>query len=201
MNFSSEEGYIKFRYGWIPARLPEMDLSELISYRQKLYDLNLIGAYAEGIGFGNISQRYRNNQFIISASGSGNDAQLDASHFCLVDDFDLAKNWLSCIGNLPASSESLSHAAIYSTNSQINVVVHIHHPEIWSKQIDVFPTSDKTAEFGTVEMAESLKQTLQKMETSHGIIIMGGHPDGILLFAENYISLNEIIFNLHQLHI
>lgn len=198
MNKSSEEGYIKFRYDWIPARLPEMDLSELISYRQKLYELNLIGAYADGVGFGNISKRYLNNQFIISASGSGNYAQLTVNHLSLVDEFDFQRNWLSCIGNLPASSESLSHAAIYSFNSQINVVVHIHHPEFWTKQIDIVPTSDKFAEFGTIELVESLQKTLRKMNSSHGIIIMGGHPDGILLFSENFSSMKEIILNLSQ---
>lgn len=182
MTSNHDEGYIKFKYDWIPAAIPYMDLTELSYWRQKLYEAKLIGAYPDEIGYGNISMRYKENQFIISGSATGNQAIVDASHFSLVDDFDLEKNWLSCIGNAPASSESLSHAAIYKTLPDINAIIHIHHKELWNKYLNIFPTSSKTAAFGTPAMAFSLIDILEKEKTKTGIIVMGGHEEGILIY-------------------
>jgi ribulose-5-phosphate 4-epimerase/fuculose-1-phosphate aldolase len=188
-----DEGYIKFRYDWIPAPIPKTDLSELIYWRQQLYQARLIGAYPNGIGYGNVSIRYQDNQFIISASGTGNKAQLDDSDFALVDEFDIDKNWLNCIGNSPASSESLSHAAIYSTLQQVNAVVHIHHLEFWKKQLNVLPTSRPEAKFGTPEMAYSLKELIEKKKEENGIIIMGGHEEGILFYGNSLAEIHKSI--------
>ena len=182
MTSNHDEGYIKFIYDWIPASLPEVDLIELIFWRQKLYDAKLIGSYPDGIGFGNISTRYNENQFIISGSATGNLKIVDASHFALVEDFDLKKNWLNCIGNVPASSESLSHAAIYKTLPEVNAIIHIHHKELWDKYLNVYPTSSKTAEYGTPAMAFSLIDIIKKEKSATEIIVMGGHKEGILIY-------------------
>ncbi len=196
MTANPEEGYIKFKYDWIPATLPDVDLSELIFWRQKLYQAKLIGSYSNGIGFGNISMRYKDNQFIISASATGNLAQLDPSHFALVDDFDLAKNWLSCVGNLPASSESLSHAAIYQTLPQVNAIIHIHHKELWDKHLNSLPTSSETAEYGTPALAFSLIDLIQKETTEAGIIVMGGHEEGLMFYNGSFEKVGERVFSL-----
>ena len=183
MSINKDEGYIKFNYEWIPASIPAIDLTELIQWRQKLYDAKLIGAYPDGIGFGNISQRYQGSEFIISASATGNNTTLDASHFSLVDEFDLDKNWLSCIGNLPASSESLSHAAIYSASPQTKAIVHIHNLALWKKHLNRLPTSDPNAQYGTPAMAYSLQKLINKESISAEVIVMGGHKEGLLIYA------------------
>lgn len=196
MTSTKDEGYIKFKYDWIPAALPNINLEGLLFYRQQLYDAKLIGAYSNGIGYGNISQRYQGNQFIISASATGNFAQLDASHFSLVDDFDLDKNWLSCIGNLPASSESLSHAAIYQTLPKVNAIAHIHHKELWNKYLHHYPTSSVEAAFGTPALAYSLIELLKKEKSGLEIIVMGGHEEGILIYASSLKQAVEKSVNL-----
>lgn len=191
MTTNPDEGYIKFNYEWIPASIPEFDLNELIYWRQKLYQAKLIGSYPEGIGFGNISTRYQSNQFIISASATGNKPIIDASHFTLVDEFNLDKNWLSCIGNLPASSESLSHAAIYSASPQIKAIVHIHNLELWKKHLNHLPTSNPKAQYGTPEMAYSLQNLIKEENMEAGIIVMGGHEEGILIYATDLTQAGE----------
>jgi len=195
MQNNPDEGYIKFHYEWIPAMLPDIDLAELIHWRQKLYQAKLIGAYPDGIGYGNISMRYQDNQFIISASATGNHSQVDSSHFALVYDFDLDKNWLSCIGNLPASSESLSHAAIYSSSPQVNAIVHIHHLNLWKKYIHRLPTSETKAKYGTPEMAYSLQKLILEENRDTGIIVMGGHEEGLLFYDSSLVKVGERVLH------
>ncbi|MDA3904781.1 MAG: class II aldolase/adducin family protein [Bacteroidales bacterium] len=196
MTDNSDEGYIKFHYDWIPAPILDVDIDDLIFWRQKLYDEKLIGSYPNGIGYGNISMRYKANQFIISASASGNIKQIDASHFALVDEFDLDKNWLSCIGNLPASSESLSHAAIYSSSPKILAILHIHHKRLWNKHLYVLPTTSNTAEYGTAEMAYSIQKLIIEENKYAGIIVMGGHEDGLLIYAPDLNQAGELTLSL-----
>lgn len=196
-----DEGYIKFHYEWIPAALPDINLTELIHWRQKLYQAKLIGAYPDGIGYGNISMRYKGNQFIISASATGNKEVLDPSHIALVHEFDLDKNWLSCIGNLPASSESLSHAAIYSSLPQVNAIVHIHHLGLWKKHIHHLPTSDTKAPYGTPEMAYSLQKLLLEENTDAGTIVMGGHEEGLLFYNSSLEKVgNQVLLLVDNLN-
>lgn len=53
-----DEGYIKYQPHWTRSQAFEVPaVAQLNDYRQKLYDAGLIGAYPDGIGFGNISQR------------------------------------------------------------------------------------------------------------------------------------------------
>lgn len=70
-----DEGYIKYQSDWIKSTpLPYTAIQELNFWRAKLYQLGLLGAYANGIGFGNISQRWgtQDGLFVISGSTTGN---------------------------------------------------------------------------------------------------------------------------------
>jgi hypothetical protein len=66
-----DEGYIKFKCNLIKDKpLPMAALSEINQWRNKLYQVGLIGAYADGIGYGNISIRSDNNlSFPVPAQG------------------------------------------------------------------------------------------------------------------------------------
>ncbi len=125
----NEEGYIKFNLTWDqrPFELSDRDFKSINSYRQKLYYLDLIGAYPDGIGFGNLSIRYHENEFVISGSATGNLKTLLKEQYALVDKCDIKKNSVHCKGEIEASSESLSHGAIYNASSKVNAVIHIHH--------------------------------------------------------------------------
>ena len=83
-------------------------------YRDKLYELGLIGCYPNGIGYGNISCRINEqHQFFISGSGTGALKVLSPKHFSKVSKVILAQNSLYCEGPIIASSESMSHFAFY----------------------------------------------------------------------------------------
>lgn len=179
-----DEGYIKFNLHWEEKVFDFSDniFISLNSYRKKLVDLGLIGLYPDEIGFGNISMRHQNNQFIISGSATGGVIDLTKKHYALVTKFNVQKNHVTCEGLTKASSESLSHGTIYESNSKVNAVIHIHHDRMWKKYLNILPTTDEKAEFGTPEIAIEIGK---KAINDSGIIIMGGHPEGIITYAES----------------
>ena len=94
-----DEGYIKFKANWTKTTPIEADkIANLNHWRQEMYRLNLIGAYENGIGFGNISERIKSgNQFYISGSKTGNFDSLDARHYAIVTAVNINQNTYTCI--------------------------------------------------------------------------------------------------------
>jgi ribulose-5-phosphate 4-epimerase/fuculose-1-phosphate aldolase len=192
-----EEGYIKFNLNWTEKafEFKECDFLEINSCRKKLYKQDLIGAYPNGIGYGNISIRQNSNEFIISGSATGNFKNLLKEHYSLITDYNISKNSVHCKGLSKASSESLTHAAIYETNIAVNAVIHIHHEGMWTKYINDLPATDIKAEFGTPEIA----QEIQKLTNlSSGIIVMGGHPEGIITYGKSLVEAEEILLKYYN---
>lgn len=110
------EGVVKFNCHWNQTGpVISDDQYETINYwREILYNMDLIGVYENGVGFGNISMRIKGgNQFIITASATGEIPELEPEHYVKVISFNIDDNAVQCTGPLKASSESLTHAAIY----------------------------------------------------------------------------------------
>lgn len=195
-----DEGTIKYRCEWQQKSVitPE-DIAELNHWRSQLYQLGLIGAYDNGIGFGNISIRLGNTeQFIISGTQTGGIANLTASHYTKVNEFDWCANYVVCEGEIKASSETMTHAAIY-TASQANAVVHVHHQQLWERSLDRLPTTDINCAYGTPEMAEEIIRLCQKPQTQQQkIIIMSGHESGILTFGRDLTEANQILLHYYS---
>lgn len=192
------EGYIKFDLQWDKKSVdfPEYLLSELNDFRTRLFDLGLIGMYPDEIGFGNVSIRFgNNNQFIISGSATGQLRTLTKEHISHVTGFNIDKNTVFCEGQIAASSESMSHAALYKSNHNINAVVHIHHKKLWDNYLNDLPTTPKNAEYGTTEMANEIKKLAH---VSEGVIIMGGHEEGIVSFGTNLGEATNRIIKLYN---
>ena len=179
-----DEGYIKYASNWIPGAAPDLAATaELEMWRQPLYMAGLIGHYAEtGIGFGNISVRSQEpRQFIISGTQTGHLPTTNAAHYALVTDYDIEENWVSSLGPIEASSESLTHAAIYELDTTIGAVVHIHSRALWTALLHQLPTTHPDISYGTPEMAcEFARLFLETNFASTGIAIMAGHVDGIV---------------------
>jgi ribulose-5-phosphate 4-epimerase/fuculose-1-phosphate aldolase len=184
----TDEGYIKFSADWTKAAaFPDAEIAELNDFRQMLYRMGLIGAYNNGIGFGNISRRVKNKGlFYISGSKTGNLAQLNASHYALVTAVAAAENRLRCTGPVMASSESMSHAVIYEECPEVNGVIHVHNLTLWKKLMHKVPTTDASAPYGSPEMVDSIRQLLHKTDLrKRRIFVMEGHEEGIFTFGEN----------------
>ncbi|MCK5344151.1 MAG: class II aldolase/adducin family protein [Candidatus Heimdallarchaeota archaeon] len=192
-----DEGYIKFNCKWIKDKpVPINKLSQINKWQKKLYGLGLIGAYDNGICFGNISIKSDNNKFIITGSATGNTPGLNEKHYVIVEDYDLMKNHLTCKGPIKASSESLSHAVIYECSPETNAVIHIHNIEMWEKLIDKIPTTDKDITYGTPEMANEIKQLFRESNVcDEKIFVMGGHKEGIISFGKNLDEAGSIMLS------
>lgn len=183
-----DEGYIKFSANWQKAPpFPYTIIAELNAYRQELYEMGLIGAYANGVGFGNISCRAeKEGLFFISGSKTGNFSHLDAGHYALVTAVSAAENCLSCTGPVIASSESMSHAVLYEECPGVNGVIHVHDLALWQKLMHKVPTTDASAPYGSPEMVACIRQLLHKTDLKkRRIFVMEGHEEGIFTFGED----------------
>ena len=195
-----DEGYIKYVINWENSlEIKACDFTKLIICRNKLKSLNLIGVYPNGIGFGNVSCRVINtNEFIISGTQTAEINFADAGHFSLVYNFDIDQNTLFCKGPVKASSEALTHAAIYLADPKINCVIHVHHPEKWESLLNKVTTIDKNIAYGTPQLAKNIDELLKNDQTlkREKIFVTAGHEDGIFVFGETVEEALGVL-NLH----
>jgi ribulose-5-phosphate 4-epimerase/fuculose-1-phosphate aldolase len=198
----ASDGYIKFNCDWDKhSEISSKDIMPLNTWRNRLYALNLIGAYPSGIGFGNISVRTKGDEFIITGSATGNYAILTQDCYSKVVGFDIDKNYLKCIGLRQASSESMTHATIYSIDSKINAVIHVHHQELWKMLLHKVSTASKDATYGTPEIArEMIRLFNDENAGKKGIIVTEGHQEGVFTFGKDLDTAGNILMEyFHKL--
>jgi Class II Aldolase and Adducin N-terminal domain len=183
----NDEGVIKFNHSWnLEPPMPYKWVSELNGWRDTLYKAGLIGEDVDGIGYGNISCRLERNIFIITGSGTGSLKKLHAEHYTRVTAYDFIENSLTSMGPVKASSESLTHAAIYETIPEFNAVFHIHHLTLWKNLMTNLPFTAGHIEYGTAAMAKEIARLLKDpLVLQQGIVAMSGHRAGILSFGKD----------------
>jgi len=181
-----DEGYIKYNIYWQQApALPASELAELMAMRQQLYSLGLIGAYPDGIGYGNVSLRYQGT-FIVSGTATGGLASTTPQHYTVVTGYDLAANSLHCKGPIKASSESLTHAALYACSPDIMGIIRVHHRQLWQGLLHKVPTTPAHVAYGTPDMARAMAQLYHEGPLAQlGVMAMAGHEEGVFSFGTN----------------
>lgn len=191
-----DEGYIKFNIDWDHQPLALEVPKELMSWRDKMHELKQIGHYHEiNIGYGNISVKTPKG-ILISGTQTGEVYPIKSKHFTLVDNYDIDKNYVHCVGPVKASSESMTHAAVYEADDSIKAIIHVHNPELWSQLIDVVPTTNKRVPYGTPEMANEIFRLFQETKVKEEkIIVMAGHEEGIISFGKDLEEAGNILLN------
>jgi L-ribulose-5-phosphate 4-epimerase len=197
-----DEGYIKYQCNWIESPpLSEREIDEINCWRNKLYRLGLIGEYPNGIGFGNLSIRCLDNRdrFIISGTKTGGLPTTNKQHYTTVIEFDWLQNYVTCQGPIQASSEALTHAAVYQANINNNAVIHIHHLKLWQTLMDFVPTTARGIAYGTPEMAQEIirlcrEDNLEKTQ----ILVMSGHEEGIISFGKDLAAAGNLLLNYYD---
>ncbi|MBI4862645.1 MAG: class II aldolase/adducin family protein [Candidatus Riflebacteria bacterium] len=190
------EGVVKFHEERIPGPPPDVEaIRELCVWRTILYDLGMIGGGGVrygGLGYGNASARVRpydlskgKRAFLITGTQTGHHHELGPEHFALVQAYDMASNSVRSAGPSGASSESLTHGAVYDQSPLIRWVFHVHAPAIWTHRHALgIPSTRPDAEYGSSAMARDLWRLFGETELrTLRIFAMSGHQDGIVCFG------------------
>jgi L-ribulose-5-phosphate 4-epimerase len=191
--------YVKFTYHRARADIASFDaLAELNACRRKLVDQHLLGVCPNGVGFGNVSVRNGpTTSFYITGSATGGLAELTPVDCVRVVAYDFARNWLSYEGTAIPSSESLTHAAIYESDSIASAVIHCHDSALWAILLDRVPTTSKAVAYGTPEMAYEIIRLFQISDVrSEKIFVMAGHRDGIVTFGKSLEEAFQVLMRV-----
>jgi L-ribulose-5-phosphate 4-epimerase len=180
--------YVKFSLVRTRAAIsPFNGFDELNACRRKLLELGLIGVDSNGIGFGNLSVRDgATDNFYITGSATGGIPELTLANCVKAVAYDFERNWLRFEGSAIPSSESLTHAAIYESDAKAEAVIHCHDSKLWAALLNQAPTSSKTIDYGTPELAYEIMQLFKQTDVgSRRILVMAGHAAGILTFGKD----------------
>jgi len=188
--------YVKFTYQRARTDIAPFDaLAELNAYRRKLLEQRLMGVDSNGVGFGNSSVRDGvSGNFYITGSATGGLPELTPMDCVRVVAYDFARNWLRYQGPAIPSSESLTHAAIYESDSSTSAVIHCHDSGLWATLLDRAPTTSKFVAYGTPEMAHEIMRLFKGTELrSRKILVMAGHEGGIATFGKNLEDAFDVV--------
>jgi ribulose-5-phosphate 4-epimerase/fuculose-1-phosphate aldolase len=179
-----DEGYIKYDSDWTEAAAPYPEAAaELELWRRPLFKAGLIGHYDDlGVGFGNLSLRCgKPGQFLISGTQTGHLSKTDETHYALVASYDIEANTVRCIGPVQASSESMTHAAIYELDRGIGAIVHVHSRALWQRLLNQLPTTNAAVAYGTPQMANEFRRLFRETSfAQQGLAVMAGHEEGLI---------------------
>lgn len=184
----SETGSVKFIAKRSTRPLTSFGaLPELNTYRARLRSLGLLGVDADGIGFGNVSIRDgTTTQFYITGSGTGHKEELLLTDCAKVVTYDLARHGLAFEGSAMASSESLTHAAIYEADESIGAIIHGHSLTLWRELREKAPATPPGIESGTPEMAQAVQQLFATTNArDQQSFAMTGHREGVISFGRD----------------
>lgn len=192
----SETGAIKFTCDHVNVQLAAFDAFEqLNACRRELLEMGLIGADAAGIGYGNLSVRERGTRsFYITGSATAAKEDLTLDDYARVTAFDAERNWLRCEGRTVASSESLTHAAVYEADQTVDAVIHGHNATLWRRLINRMPTTRDSVEYGTPAMASEVTLLFRETDVAEQkLFMMGGHEDGFIAFGASLAETMRVL--------
>ena len=197
-----DEGYIKYQSSWTeaPAQAPDAARA-LEKWRRPLFRAGLIGHYDDiGVGFGNISMRCgKPGQFLISGTQTGHLATTTERHYSLVSSYDIEANSVACVGPVQASSEAMTHAAIYELDPGIGAIVHVHSRILWQRLLNQLPTTDAAVAYGTPQMAREFRRLFSETDfREQGLAVMAGHDEGLISAGPTIADAATEMLSLHQ---
>lgn len=198
MNTSVDDGYIKYTSERCDGSVLWSEALEALNRaRTELFDLGLIGVYANGIGFGNLSVRTDGDQFVITGSATGASRVLQREQFSLVESFSLERNTVRSRGPLHASSESMTHGAIYQGNPAVRCVIHVHSRLLFDRLLRRgYPATPADVPYGTPAMAQAVQRLVLAQQGLPVVFVMAGHDEGVMAYGADVASVQALLIDL-----
>ncbi len=194
------EGVIKYSGRWRQGPAPcHAQLGELQRVREQLWCRGWLGVDLGGIGYGNVSLRAAApGEFVISGTQTSGERHLAAEGFTRVLRAEPASGQLDVEGPCRASSESLSHAALYESCPAAGAVLHIHSAPLWMHALATRASTSKQAEYGTPALALAVSQVMRELAAPlSGVIALAGHQDGLLSWGCAPEAALDALLRLH----
>lgn len=191
-----DEGVTKYDCQYRQTHAPgHPAVAGLIACRDRLFSRALIGVYPDGIGYGNVSVRPPGwRQFLITGTQTGHKPTLAAADIALVTDYDIAANSVTCEGLVAASSESMTHAAVYELAPTIGAVIHVHHRCLWQRAAGRVPTTAAHIAYGTPAMAHEMRRLRDAAGMlQRRLLVMAGHEEGVMVFGAGLDEAEQIL--------
>jgi len=190
-----DDGVIKYSSQRVDGVMaPSAQLDQLDRARTTLFDLGLIGVYSNGIGYGNLSLRTSGQQFLITGSATGALRHLRPDQFCLVESFSIDNNSVRSRGALEASSESMTHGAIYATDPVVRCVMHVHSRILFDALLaQNAPHTSPDISYGTPAMARAVAQLVATQHSLPVLFVMAGHDEGIVTYGADIDSVLALL--------
>lgn len=164
--------------------------------RTALHDIGLIGAYPDGVGYGNLSWRGTGQTFVITGSGTGGLRELSLAHYCVVEDFSAEGNWVRSLGPVNASSESMTHGAIYQANPAAQCVMHVHSRRLFDALLQLGAAhTPAEVPYGTPAMAQAVAQLVRAQADLPTLFAMAGHDEGVVAYGADIASVLALLIN------
>lgn len=200
MQTSIDDGYIKYvserrdgEVSWTQS------LEALNRSRTDLFDLGLIGTYPNGVGFGNLSVRTVADQFLITGSATGSSRVLQPAQYCQVESFSIAHNTVRSRGALHASSESMTHGAIYQCAPRVHCVIHVHGRLLFDGLLlQGYRATAADILYGTPDMAYAVQQLVLAQPDLPAAFVMAGHDEGVMAYGADVASVHALLVGLFQ---
>ena len=196
---SHTRGDVETSLRTLPAGIRETALDaltlfpELDAARTTLHDAGLIG-------YGNVSLRLAGNLFLISGSGTGSSRLLGKQGYSLVRAFDPLENTVASFGPVQASSESMTHGAVYGAANKARCVIHIHSPFLFTSLLaEGFPRTPESVAYGTPALSREVARLItEELSSSEGIFVTAGHNEGVFAYGESIASTLNLILSLNM---
>jgi len=202
------EGVVQFRYELHPPNADDpLDrnlLNRLERWRVALLQAGLVGrdpGRYQGYAFGNLSARDPEHpqRFVITASQRTDAAFFDARDWVRIDAFDLDAFSVLASGHRAPSSESLTHAMVYSVASHVRCVLHVHAPAIWSRGANLgLPATGAATPYGSHALAKDVEHILESNDDLPIVFTTPGHEDGVFACGPDLESTGEMLLALAQ---
>lgn len=192
----AEEGYVKYRSVHKNGPAPKHPQWKMLNdLRSDLVRAGLVGVLENGVGYGNVSLRAENG-FVVTATATGHIPELGPEGYTLVTRCDIDANTVWSTGPALASSESMTHAAVYESSPSINCVIHLHHAGLYGQLLKGnAPATAQNAAFGTPAMAHSVANLVRR-HPADGIIVMTAHQNGFIVYAPTVEHVRDLLYML-----